>query len=482
LLAVDTRYTAGDRVRHLPWHTLVALDCLLLAHGDAHRVAHSLGALLRNHAANLVAAGLGLGDHAADLVAASLGALLRNHAANLVAAGLGLGDHAADLVAASLGALLRNHTANFVAAGLGLRDHTANFVAASLLLRHHVANLVAAGTRVLLGHHVANLVATSLLLRHHPANLVTAGTCAWFAHVLRAADFLRVALRNPNTLAAGTGWALAANFAARAGAVDALAMASIPFPATGLTYALAVSTARNLITLLFPVTTIDLDSLGIRHSLANVVSHVAAASFPNRLANGVASLLGFPDCFASRVGHFAGASFPDRLVDCVAALTGFPDRLADCVSPLLSFPNGAMYRIANVACLGFPNGPADCVGPLLGFPNGVVHRVANVACLGFPDRLADRVSACLGFPDRLANRVANLLLALLTDITSHVDNSVFANAVVNSAAALDALTLPFYTPYRLHHGVALLLVATRSTAVVPCGSAISGPCYRRQHC
>jgi len=144
-----------------------------------------------------VAASAGLGDHFADLVAAGPRALLRDHLANLVAASAGLGDHFADLVAAGPRALLRDHLADLVGASAGLGDHFADLVTASL--------------RALLRDHLADLVGASAGLGDHFADLVTTRLGARFADVLRATDFLLMALRYPNFFAAGTWATLAAD-------------------------------------------------------------------------------------------------------------------------------------------------------------------------------------------------------------------------------------------------------------------------------
>jgi len=216
----------------------------------------------------------------------------------------------------------------------------------------------------------------------------------------------------------------------------------------------------------FPVTTVYFHGASVRNCLTNVVGHFSLLGFPNWLANSVASLLGFPNGLASGVRNFASASFPDRLADRVGPSLGFPDWLA----------NG----VANVASASFPDRLADRVGSGLGFPNWLANGIANVASASFPDRLADRVSSGFGFPNWLANGVANFLLTLLAYITSHVDDPIFTDPIVDRAATGFALAFPFYTSDGLHHGMALPLVTAGRTSIVPCCSTVTRLCYRRQ--
>ncbi len=315
-----------------------------------------------------------------------------------------------------------------------------------------MADFVAAGACVLARYHTADFVAARLGLGDHAANLVAAGTCARFADIFRAADFFGVALWYPNTLAACARWTLAADFAARTWAVNTLASARIPFPCSRLAYTTCVGATRNLIAFSLPMSTANLDSFGIGNRLTYVIGYVARSGFPDRLANGVVPLFGFPYGFVSRVRYFSCASFPDGFAHGIGSL------------------------------LGFPNGLANGIGPLLGFPDRLAGGVANLASFGFPNRLAYGLGSLLGFPNRLADGVTNFFLALFTYIARDVDNPVFADPVVDSSATLDTLTFPFHATHCFHHSMALSLMAAGCAAVVPCGSAVSGPCYRRQHC
>ena len=342
----------GLGVVHGLSHTVRNLLGVSFLHHFAYLVRNLLRVLFLDHAAHFVSAGLGLllRDHVADLVSASLGLLFRDHVTDLISLGAGLvfPNHAADFVADRFLALLGYHAANLVAASLGLWHHAANLVAASLGLGDHVANLVAASLSALLGHHAAALVAASLGFRHHVANLVAAGARAGLTHVLGAADFLGAAFGNPNALAALARRTLALHCAARTGAIHALAAARIPLPATGLTHLAGVAAARNLVHFLFPMTTVDGDGLGVGDRFADVVGFLAGLGFPNRLAHGVGAGLGFPDRLAHGVADFASLGFPHRFADGVGPLAGFPDWLAHGVGTSLGFPNRLAHGIANL--------------------------------------------------------------------------------------------------------------------------------------
>jgi len=385
LLANGPRNTPGYGVRNLTGNTLPDLDGLLCANRLANRVADRPGASLGNHAANLVAAGTSLGDHLANLVAASAS----------------LGNHAAHFVAASFGTSLGNHPANLVAASTGL------------------------------GNHPADLVATRLR--------------ALFTHVLRAADLLRVALGNPNLLAALPRWALDAHLVATARCVAAAATTSVVSPGAGRANDLGPNWARNFRHDRIPMATVHRNRLGVLDRLTNRVANLSGFGFPNRLADRVVACLGFPNRLAHGVAN-------------VASL-GFPNRLAHGVVPRASFPNGL----------------ADRVSARLGFPNRLAHGVANVASFGFPNRLAHGVATRFGFPNWLAHGVTNFLGALLPHVLRAVHNTVFTDTIPTSFVTSDLLLLIFSTSHGLHHRVALHL-ATGGTTIVTSRSAITCVC------
>jgi hypothetical protein len=107
----------------------------------------------------------------------------------------------------------------------------------------------------------------------------------------------------------------------------------------------------------------------------------------------------------------------------------------------------------------------------------VIRGVADVAGFGFPDGLADGVATSLGFPHGTAYGVTNLLLACLVYVAGAIDNPIFAHSVIDRFAARHLLLLPFNTAHRLHDGMTMLLVATRSATTVTCDPAVPRPCY-----
>jgi len=143
------------------------------------------------------------------LVAHCAAALLRNHMADLIFARALFWHHAAGLPAHRTGVLFWNHLANFVVA--------------ATLFRHHVANLVAHCAAALFWNHFADLIATGPLLAGHVANFVAFGAGASFALVLRAANLLLDAFRDPMLAAARPRRALNAFSVAFAWAVAATA-------------------------------------------------------------------------------------------------------------------------------------------------------------------------------------------------------------------------------------------------------------------
>jgi len=274
-----------------------------------------------------------------------------------------------------------------------------------------------------------------------------------------------VAGRNPNTLAASARRSLAGQRAARTWAVHATTLRRIVAKRPCITNRLGEGSTGNLVGLSIPMSTPNLNRTSVRDGLTNVVRVVLGSGFVHTSVDGVISRLGFPNGFVSRVRNFAGASFPNRLADRVSPSLGFPNRLANSVT--------------NVASASFPNRLADRVGPRLGFPNRLANGVTNVASAGFPHRLADGVGPRLGFPNRLANGVANLLLTLLAYMASYVDDPIFTDPIVDRAATGFALAFPFHASDRFHHGMAMLLVTARCTAIVPCCSAVTCLGYRR---
>ena len=285
------------------------------------------------------------------------------------------------------------------------------------MLGNHAAHFVAAGLRALLGNHAAHFVAAGLraLLGDHAADFVAAGLRAWLAdraaasvgHFLRAslafpasaADLLFFAGGNPNLLAARARRCLALHRVTATWFVNTAAGARIHHPSTRFLNRFGVSTTGNGVFFRFPVTTPDLDRLGVLHRLANRVRDRTTLLLFHRAIHVVVNhaCLGFPDWLADRVADLPCLGFPNWLADRVTDLTclGFPDWLAD--------------RVTDLACLGFPDWFADRVTDLtcLSFPNWLANRVTDLTCLGFPNRLADGVAniLCARFPNRATRRV-----------------------------------------------------------------------------
>jgi hypothetical protein len=341
--------------------------------------------------------------------------------------------------------LLGNHFANFIFAGPLLWNHFADLVLAGPGFRNHLADFVAAGLGPLLWNHFANFIFAGPLLWNHFADLVLAGLGPLFANHLGAADFFFDALRHPNPLAADLRWGLASQRLAWTRLVDTAALAWIPYQASRLTHGLGADLARDLILLSFPMASLDLDGLGVLHRHADGVVHFSLTSFPNRLADGVAPRLGFPDWLADGVANFLLTCFPNRLADGVGALTSFPNRLA------------------------------DGVAPRLGFPDRLADGVANFLLTCFPDRLANSVGSSLGFPDWFADGVANFFLTLFRNHACDIDDFVKADPVVDCSITGYFLLLMLHASNRLHHGMTPLLMARwRTSVVVPCRTAVSG--------
>ena len=455
LLAVDATDTTCDRVRNFPWDTLVDLNRLLLADRLAYGVAHSLGALLGHHAAHLVAAGLGFGNHLAHFVAASFGALLGYHTAHLVAASFGFGNHLADFVAHGLGALLRHHFADLVAASLGFGNH--------------LAHLVAASAGALLGNHLANFVAASFGFRNHFAHLVADRAGARLAYILGAADFLVLAGGHPNPLAASAIGGFAGERYAGTGAVHATATIFVVAEGAGLADGLGERLARDGVGFGGPVAASNLDRLGVGDLDAYVIGFFTLASFPNGLADGVGASLGFPDWLANGVGNFLLASFPNRL--------------ANGVRPLFGFPNGLADGVANFALAGFPNGLADGVGALFGFPKLACKLCSKLhASGGFPKQVCRPCKSSAWFPRRACRRYSRPLFVVAHEhIVCNSQLCLHKLGRIPYDNESHLLTFPLYAADRLHYGVALSLMATGRTSVVPCNSAIPRPCCCWQH-
>jgi hypothetical protein len=313
-----TRYASGVRVRYFDANLLADLDSLAVVDWLANCVRNALANVFADDVANRVVVGLALGfaDHTASGVANVLATLFTNHAAGGVVAGL--------LTA------LRNHLAYGVGAGLltALRHHAAGRVGASLLtaLRNHLAGRVGAGLAAWFANHAADLVGAGLLtalwyqlaggigaglaaaLRDHLADGVRHLIGYAFLFVANAVDNLLFAGRNPALLAHRGRWALYALYMALTWAVYTAAGARIVGPCSRRANRATDRLARNRFATLFPMSTLDHDSLGVIHWLADRADNSTHALFLNRYHYRVVDNLFV--CFTNRnhyrvIDHFA---------------------------------------------------------------------------------------------------------------------------------------------------------------------------------
>jgi hypothetical protein len=344
----------------------------------------------------------------------------------------------------------------------------------------------------LLGHHLADLVAAGPLFRHHLANLIAAGLRARLADVLRAADLLLDAGRDPNLLAACPRRALDTLYMASARAIAAAAGTRIVYPCAWLTHNSSLNWSGNLVRFGFPMSARNRDCLGVRHRLADVIGYLAGAIFPHWFAHRVGTHAIFPDWLADRVAasplfpHWPAyrvadvlrASFPDWLADRVSTYAIFPHWLADRVAASPLFPHWPAYCVADVFRVRFVNRLAHCVAARASFPHRLAHGVADLFRAGFPARLADRIGPRASFPHRPADRVADLAGSGFRDVLGAVNHAIFAHAIPARLVARDFFAVVFDTANRLHDRVTLHL-ATRCTAAVTRHSAESSVCLGR---
>ena len=360
--------------------------------------------------------------------------------------------------------MLRHHPANLVAASPDtlFRHRPANLIRPHALLRHHPANLVVAGADACLGHHPANLIRPHALLRHHPADGVVAGLHPCLRHhpadlvallvddrlplVADASDLLLDRLRHPRLLRDGARRALLFDLRDLARVVDALALALVPHPATGLTDAAGDHRAGHLAALGLPAAAADLDGLRVVDRLADRPADVTLAGFPHRLADrvrdflrerladrladGVGLLAGLVHGLADRVRDLLGQRLVHRLADRVGLLTGFVHRLADRVRDLLR------HRLVDRL--------ADGVGLLTGLVHRLADRVRDLLRDGLPHRLGDGVVDDLrtGLPHRLGDGVLDFLEGSLRLVADAVDLFLLDDAFAHRLVAGDFLALP----------------------------------------
>ncbi len=413
----------------------------MVAFGAANRRADRLGTALGNHRADGVVANLGtaFGNHLADRVVAGLLTALGFHTANRVVANLlaAFGFHAADGVVAHLLTLFANHGAHGVVADLGPA------------LGHHLADGVGAGLGTALGNHVAHGVVAGLgaALGNHLADLVRHFTSQALGDVLGAADFLGFAGRNPHFLANRLGRALDAFDTACTGAIDALAGRGVKHPSTWFAHRPTNDRSGNFFGHGFPVSTSDLDGLGVLHGLGDGVVLGTDAVFDDLVHDRVVdhASLGLVHRFHHGVVDFASLGFIDRLHDRVVDLTGllFVHRLLHGVvdDPLF----GLVHRLLN--------GVVD--DPLFGLVNRLLNRVIDNTGLGFIDRRHDRVVDLTGLLLDLGNhhRVLYFTALSLRDNASAIDHLILVIRFVPRAVTSLLLLLVYSLADGPHHRV-----------------------------
>lgn len=401
MTAYNFRNTNRYRVRFANFAALSNLDGLLVAFFAANSCANGLGAAFWNHGANIVAHGLGAAfwNHLANGVVANLGAAFGFHTANRIVANLGAAfwNHLAYGVVANLLTVFTYHGANGVGAGLGTA------------FRNHLANCVVASLGAALWDHVANCVVAGLgaALRNHAADRVRYFTSAALGYVLGAADFLGFAGRNPNLLANGLWWALYAFYSAFAWAVHALASARIIGPSTWFADGSADDRTGDFFGNCVPMTTSDLDRLGVLNWLGDGVVFRTYLVLNNFVINSVVdrTSLGLIHWLHDSVVDFTSTSFVHWLHNRVVDLTSlglvhwllnrvvdhslllFVNRLHHGVvdDPLLLLIHRLLNCVVDRSALGLINGRhhrvVDLTGLLLGMRNH--HRVLNFTRLGF---------------------------------------------------------------------------------------------------
>ncbi|EMI16742.1 hypothetical protein RMSM_06344 [Rhodopirellula maiorica SM1] len=297
-------------------------------------------------------------------------------------------NHLADFVANFFRSAFWNHLAsrpvdNFAAA---LRNHFANSV---------VANLGAA-LRNSLAHGVRHFASTAL------------------TNVLGASYFLGFASWNPNSLGASRWATLNAFYAAFAWAVYAAASRRIVSPSSGLTNGTTHHFARDRFSNGVPVTTFDLDGLGVLlrndnavvlsanallfHGVVDRVVDRTRFLLTNRYHHGVVD--GLAVVFTHRVHdsviYCLSASFPHRLTHGVVdhLLVSLVHRLHDRVVDRLGvlFVNRLAHRVVDHSRASFVNGLHHGVVDRL----GTIFNVRNVhSVLNFTSR-RDRNHAAAG--------------------------------------------------------------------------------------
>ena len=470
------------------------MNRLLLANRNAYGVRNLLAHVLAGVAASGVGLSLALRNHSASLVANVLGALLANPVANLVAACLcaALGNHLASGVVASLGAALRNHLASGVIASLltAFLNHVASLVANGLAawLANHSANLVGASLLSALRNHLAGSMSYGLLsaLRNHSANRVRYALTNALSLVSNTVDFLRFACWYPNLLADGLWWALNALDSASTWAVYALALRSVPSPSTRLADGSSANRTRNLFGSLFPMSTINLNGLGVVYWVGDIPYDFTSSCFllrnHDRVVNNVIM------CFINRL-HY-------RVVN--HSFTSFVHWAANCVinNSLMCFVNGLVNRVIDHFAVSLVYGLHNRI--VDHFAVSLIHRlhdgVVDFACASLVHwsahivghlssvRLVHRLHDCVLTSFRLVHRLANYLVDSAVTCfllhASYVNDFVFCHRLVFGSSALLGFLLINRAAHILHDSVRgwsfTAIHHTSATILVANRTAVSG--------
>jgi ABC-type multidrug transport system fused ATPase/permease subunit len=472
LLANNSWYANRYFVRNAYWNSLAALDGSLFANWHADAVRNFLSMVFANPVANCVVASTGFRNHGAGAMANVLGALFANPFAGAIANGSS--------------SALRNHLAGRVANGLlaALRNHLAGRVAncAATWFANIGANGVVAGLAVALRNHLASRIANGLLtaLRNHLANRVR--NCLGYAAslVTNTVDFLGFAGWNPALLAHGARWALYAFSVAGTWAVYALAGALVPSPCAWLAYNTSYDWTRDFFGTGFPMTTTNLDRLGVVDWC-----HYRSNDFPSSLFlnwNHHSVVNHFFVIFTNWLHHCV---VDDSLTSFVHGTTnGVVDHLFVCLM------NWLHHRVIYHLLVSFTHRYADRVLNFLGVC--LVHRssdiVGHLSNFCVVNRLHYSVFASPSLMDWLANRVIYGSGSCFALHASHIDYLVFGNRLPLGSRALNSLLFIDRTTYSLHYSVgcwcftttfstAAAILVANSSAIASVGS--TGQCSQQ---
>lgn len=462
--------------------------------------------LLANSFASEVADGVSLctsfWNHGASGVANVFDALLANPVASGVVNCLraAFWHHLAGGVVDRTLTAFWNHFASGVVnrLALALRNHFTSLVGyrAATWLADSAANGVVNGLASAFWNHLASSIVNGLAsaLRNHLANGVR--NCFSYAALLvtNTVNLFGFAGWNPNLLANRLRWALYALDSACAWAVYAFALRSVPCPATWLADYFTLNRTSNFLGNSIPVSTADLNRLGVVNWSRDALNNFTSPSF----------LLRNHDCVVNNFAVLLLNWSHDSVVD--NALTSFRDRTTNGVVDhlLVCLVNRCVHRVVDNLAVSLMNrchhGVVDdlAVSFTYGRHNRVVHflavcfvhRAANIVghLLGvcFTNWLHDGVVTSPSLVMRCTNRLVNRSVPCFLLHASDIDYLVFGNRLVLGARALLGLLFVNRATHCFHDGVccwnftaahnasATVLVADRSTVSGVSFSGCSG--------